>query len=112
MRMGKFISEYHTIIKLIREEAKDEFGRLVRILCHCMFSFYWVADNMTLLASYDWLTMPEYQIQQSAMTIKFIGLCIAAFLNLRSWFRLHHAEIKAKRELKYLKGADNLKKSK
>lgn len=56
--------------------------------------------------------MPEYQIQQSAMTIKFVGLCIAAFLNLRSWFRLHHAEIKAKRELKYLKGGDNLKKGK
>lgn len=46
------------------------------------------------------------------MTVKFVALGAAAFLNLRSWFRLHHAEIKARRELKYLKGSDNLKKSK
>jgi hypothetical protein len=46
------------------------------------------------------------------MSIKFVGLCFAAFLNLRSWFRLHHAEIRGRRELKYLKGSDNLRKSK
>ena len=91
MRLGKFITEYHSIIKLIREDTKDEFGRLVRILCNCIYSFYWVADNIALLASFDLLEIPEYQIHQSAMTIKFVALCIAAFLNLRSWFRLHHA---------------------
>jgi hypothetical protein len=53
--MGKFISEYYTIIKLIREDTRDEFGRLVRILCHCIFSFYWVADNIAVLASFDLL---------------------------------------------------------
>lgn len=65
-----------------------------------------------MLASFDLLDVPEYQINQSAMTVKFFALCFGAFLNLRSWFRLHHAEIKGRRELKYLKGADNLKKSK
>jgi len=28
---------------------------------------------------------------QTAMTVKFIALGIAALLNLRSWVRLHHA---------------------
>ena len=112
MRMGKFITEYYSVIQLIKKEVKDEFERLLKILCHCIFSFYWVADNIAVLASFDLLEIPEYQIHQSAMTIKFIGLCFAAFLNLRSWFRLHHAEIKGRGELKYLKGADNLRKSK
>jgi hypothetical protein len=105
MRLGKFITEYHSIIKLMREETKDEFGRLARILCNCIYSFYWITDNITLLASFDLLDIPEYQMYQTSMTIKFMGLCVAAVLNLRSWFRLHHAEIKAKKELKYLKGA-------
>ena len=43
------------------------------------------------MATFDILDIKEYQIHQTAMTVKFIGLCIAAFLNLRSWFRLHHA---------------------
>lgn len=45
------------------------------------------------------------------MTIKFVSLSIAALLNVRSWIRLHHAELKARKELKYLKGDDNLLKS-
>ena len=45
------------------------------------------------------------------MTIKFIGLFLAALLNIRSWFRLHHSELKARRSLKYLKGDENLKKT-
>ena len=91
MRVGKFISEYGIIIKLIREDTNDEFKRLARILCHCIFSFYWVADNLSLLAAFDIVEFPEYQMHQTAMTVKFIGLCVAAFLNLRSWLRLHHA---------------------
>ena len=81
-------------------------------MCHTLFSFYWVADNAHLLSSFDLLQVPEYQLYQSAMTLKFMALSAAAFLNLRSWFRLHHAEIKGRNELKYLKGAENLKKSK
>ena len=45
------------------------------------------------------------------MTVKFIGLCLAALLNIRNWFRLHHSELKVRRALKYVKGDENLKKN-
>ncbi|CAM6005215.1 unnamed protein product [Sphagnum balticum] len=46
------------------------------------------------------------------MTIKFMGMLVAGLFNLRSWVRLHHQELKARRELKYLKDEENLSKSK
>lgn len=46
------------------------------------------------------------------MTVKFIGMSIAAFFSLRTWLRLHHQELKIRKELKEAKDEDNLEKSK
>ena len=42
------------------------------------------------------------------MTIKFFGMALAALYNLRTWVRLHHEELKARKMLKSLKGEENL----
>lgn len=46
------------------------------------------------------------------MTIKFIGMSIAALFNLRTWTRLHYEELKARRLLRELRGEENLSKDK
>lgn len=50
MRLGKFIIEYHEVVELINTNTKDEFGRLVSIILHAIFSFYWALDNISLAA--------------------------------------------------------------
>jgi hypothetical protein len=44
------------------------------------------------------------------MTVKFVGMAIAAFFNLRTWLRLHHQELQNRKQLKYLKGEESLAK--
>ena len=56
--------------------------------------------------------MAEYEFTQTAMTVKFIGMSIAALFNLRTWLRLHHQELQIRRELKEAKDEENLEKSK
>jgi predicted outer membrane lipoprotein len=104
MRLGKFIIEYHEALELIHRDSKDEFGRLVSIILHAIFSFYWALDNVSLAASFGIINIPEFEVSQSAMTIKFFGMALAAFFNLRTWIRLHHEELKARKMLKSLKG--------
>ena len=104
MRLAKFIQEFSRIIKLIREPSKDEYRRLVQIIINTFFSFYWVLDNLCLLSAFNIIEAPEFELNQTAMTIKVIALTIAAILNLRNWIKLHHEEIKAKKMLKVLKG--------
>ena len=60
MRLGKFIGEYKTIIKLMQEGTEDEFGRLMRIICHSFFAFYWFLDNAALMCSFNLLHFQEY----------------------------------------------------
>lgn len=112
MRLGKFVIEYHEVIQLIHRQTRDEFGRFVSIVLHAIFSFYWALDNISLAASFGLINTPAFEVSQSAMTVKFFGMAIAALLNLRTWLRLHHQELKARRQLKYLKGEENLNKDK
>lgn len=100
MRLGKFMIEYQQALSLINQDSKDEFGRLVNIILRAIFSFYWVLDNLSLLAVFGLINMAEYEFTQSAMTIKFIGMAIAALFNLRTWLRLHHQELTIRKELK------------
>jgi len=60
MRLGKFIIEYHEVIKLIHRSTRDEFGRLVSIVLHAIFSFYWALDNLSLAASFDVISVPAF----------------------------------------------------
>ncbi|MCB0369052.1 MAG: hypothetical protein KDD45_06250 [Bdellovibrionales bacterium] len=85
MRLGKFIIEYQQALKLINEDSKDEFGRLVSIVLHAIFSFYWALDNLSLMAVFGMINMAEYEFSQSAMTVKLVGMSLAAFFNLRTW---------------------------
>lgn len=112
MRLGKFVLEYYEAVELIHRDTKDEFGRLVSIILHAIFSFYWALDNISLAASFGIVNVPEFEVSQSAMTIKFFGMVLAAILNLRTWIRLHHEELKARRQLKSLRGEENLVKDK
>lgn len=82
--------EYQQAATLIHRETRDEFGRLISIILHAIFSFYWALDNLSLAALYGLVNAPEHEFSQSAMTVKFIGMTIAAFFNLRTWLRLHH----------------------
>jgi len=97
MRLGKFILEYQEVIQLIHKSTRDEFGRFVNIILRAIFSFYWALDNLALVSSYGLINIPSFEISQTAMTIKFFGMTIAALLNLRTWLRLHHEELKARR---------------
>ena len=90
MRLGKSLIEYEEVLTLIQKEAKDEFGRLVRIILHGIFSVYWALDNLALMASFGLINIPEFEISQSAMTIKFFGMSLAALFNIRTWLRLHY----------------------
>jgi hypothetical protein len=112
MRLGKFMIEYQQALTLINADTKDEFGRLISIVLHAIFSFYWALDNLSLLAASGLINMAEYEFTQSAMTVKFIGMSIAAFFNLRTWLRLHHQELSIRTKLKEAKGHENLEKSK
>ena len=58
MRIGKFIIEYHEALELIHRDSKDEFGRLVSIILHAIFSFYWALDNVSLAASFGIINIP------------------------------------------------------
>ena len=60
MRLGKFIIEYQQALRLINQDNKDEFGRLVNIILHAIFSFYWALDNLSLLATFGLINMAEY----------------------------------------------------
>ena len=42
------------------------------------------------------------------MTVKFIGMAIAAFFNLRTWLRLHHQELQIRKFLKNPKAEHSL----
>lgn len=95
--------EYQQALTLICQDTKDEFGRLVNIILHAIFSFYWVLDNLSLLAVFGLINMAEYEFTQSAMTVKFIGMIIASLFNLRTWLRLHHQELQIRKQLKDLK---------
>lgn len=108
MRLGKFMIEYQQAVALINRDTRDEFGRLVSIVLHAIFSFYWALDNLSLAALFGLVNTADYEFSQSAMTVKCLGLGIAAFFNLRTWLRLHHQELQIRRQLKVLKGEDNL----
>jgi hypothetical protein len=110
MRLGKFMIEYQQALALISRDTRDEFGRLVSIVLHAIFSFYWALDNLSLAAVYGLINTPDYEFSQSAMTVKFIGMSIAAFFNLRTWLRLHYQELQIRKQLKHLKGEENLAK--
>jgi hypothetical protein len=110
MRLGKFVIEYYEALELINKETTDEFGRLISIILHAIFSFYWALDNISLAASFGIINIPEFEVSQSAMTIKFFGMALAAFYNLRTWMRLHYEELKARKLLKSLHGEENLSK--
>ena len=112
MRLGKFMVEYQQALALINREDNDEFGRLINIILHAIFSFYWALDNLSLLAGFGLIKMAEYEFTQTAMTVKFIGMSIAAFFNLRTWLRLHHQELQLRRKLREAKDEENLEKSK
>lgn len=112
MRLGKSVIEYREVLQLIRCDASDEFGRLVRIILHGIFSVYWALDNLSLVASFGLINIPEFEISQSAMTIKFVGMSLATLFNLRTWVRLHYEELKARREIRRLRGEENLSKDK
>lgn len=58
MRLGKFVLEYQEAVKLITQDSRDEFGRLVSIILHAFFSFYWALDNLSLAAAYGVLNIP------------------------------------------------------
>lgn len=60
MRLGKFVIEYEEAIRLIHAESKDEFGRLISIILHAIFSFYWALDNVSLAASFGIINIPEF----------------------------------------------------
>lgn len=90
MRLGKFVIEYHEVLEIINRPTNDEFGRLVSIIIHAIFSFYWALDNLSLVASFGIINAPEFEVSQSAMTVKFVGMVLAALYNLRTWMRLHH----------------------
>lgn len=60
MRLGKFVLEYYEAVELIHRETRDEFGRLVSIILHAIFSFYWALDNISLAASFGIVNVPEF----------------------------------------------------
>lgn len=58
MRLGKFMIEYQQALALINQDnKKDEFGRLVKLILHAIFSFYWALDNLSLLAVFGLINM-------------------------------------------------------
>ena len=61
-----------------------------KLILHAIFSFYWALDNLSLAASFGLIYIPEYKVSQTAMTIKFVGMTMAAIFNIRSWIRLHY----------------------
>jgi hypothetical protein len=81
---------------------------LVKIILHAIFSFYWALDNLSLLAVFGLINMAEYEFTQTALTVKVIGMSIAAFFNLRTWLRLHYQELQIRKQLKEVKGHENL----
>lgn len=58
MRLGKFIIEYYEALELINGGTTDEFGRLISIILHAIFSFYWALDNVSLAASFGIINIP------------------------------------------------------
>lgn len=112
MRIGKFLIQYQEAVQLIKKDSKDEFGRLVSIILHAIFSFYWAIDNISLAAAYGVINIPQYEFTQTGMTVKFIGMAIAAFFNLRTWLRLHYQQLQIRKELKLKKNEHSLAKEK
>ena len=104
MRLAKFIQEFSRIVKMIKQPTKDQYRRLIQIIIHTFFSFYWVFDNLCLLSAFNIIKAPEFELSQTGMTIKVIALSGAALLNLRNWLKLHHEQIKARKMLKVLTG--------
>lgn len=93
---------------VMRQDGRDEFGRLVTIILHAIFSFYWAIDNISLGAAYGAINIPEYEFTQTAVTVKFVGMTIAALFNLRTWLRLHHQELQLRKILKNTKAQRSL----
>ena len=52
--------EYQQAAALIHSETRDEFGRLISIVLHAIFSFYWALDNLSLAALYGLINTPEH----------------------------------------------------
>ncbi len=73
------------------------------LVTHSFYAFYWLLDNLGLMASFNLINVSNYQLEITANKVKFLGLGIACLANLRKWVRLHHTEIKLKTQLKSLK---------
>ena len=86
MRLGKFMLEYQQALALINQDAKkDEFGRLVKIILHAIFSFYWALDTLSLLAVFGLINMAEYEFTQKAQyPTSCISLVIALLSSIRT----------------------------
>ena len=96
MRLGKSIYEIQQIINTLKSPSKDEFNRLISVICLIAYGTYWALDNLTIINEYNFVNLQTHVIKQYAMTAKFIGLFFALLLDIRNFIRLHYEELRTK----------------
>ena len=96
MRLGKTFFEIQLIYKTLNMHTKDEFNRMISVICYAAYGIYWLLDNITIINEYNFINLHTHLIRQYAMTAKFIGLFFALLLNIRNFMRFHYEEIKTR----------------
>lgn len=97
------MSEFDSIRKHLNDTTKDEFNRMMIILCKFMFGVYWILDNLQVLGEYGFIRVPSYLVEYYSMTAKFLALVFALLLNFRNMVRMHYEEIKTRKKFAYLR---------